>query len=205
MYDVNGFNNNYDELKTYYPIFYLDIFEMNELLKTYGSLLDDLVNAIDLTINNNFVLTADEPTITKFERFLMLKINRNKSLDSRKRLILALLSNYGKLSASKIKEIIFTLCGANSDIVFEDSLLKIDIHRENILSINFSDIFEILSRKIPAHLGFIAKGKEEIDSSLFLLNSFTRIKHEEISVNDEVFNNIFIGNSVNQFKQEEIL
>jgi hypothetical protein len=34
--------NNYARLITYYPVWYRDVFEMVEILKTEGRLLDDL-------------------------------------------------------------------------------------------------------------------------------------------------------------------
>ena len=64
------FNNNYDELITYYPQFYRDVLEMRAILEAHGATLDVLQDGIERTYLNNFIDYADEQTIANFERFI---------------------------------------------------------------------------------------------------------------------------------------
>ena len=41
------YQNNYEELITYYPLFYREIYEMKEILKAQGKLADDLEACIE--------------------------------------------------------------------------------------------------------------------------------------------------------------
>ena len=70
MYYENGFDSCYEELITFYPIFYKEIFEMNEILKIYGNLADIIQKNIDIMLSDNYIQTADESAITRLEKFL---------------------------------------------------------------------------------------------------------------------------------------
>jgi hypothetical protein len=158
VYYSNGFPNSYEELKTFYPIFYLDVFEMDELLRAYGKIADGIAASIELVINNNFIMDADEQTITRLERFLFVEIDRTKTLDERKRIVLSLFVGFGKISASKIKEMVDALTDSDSVVDFK----VIDEHGNNAVTITvlltsasnlgLADVHKVLSRKIPAHL-----------------------------------------------------
>lgn len=73
------FENNFEELITYYPRFYRDVYEMVEILKAHGSIADGLEADIERTYLNSFIDYADEETITKLERFLMIGLNKSRS------------------------------------------------------------------------------------------------------------------------------
>ena len=47
--------SNYEELITYYPRFYRDVFEMVEILKAYGRIADNLENNIEQIFFNSFI------------------------------------------------------------------------------------------------------------------------------------------------------
>ena len=63
------YQNSYEELITYYPRFYRNVFEMVEILKAYGRIADDLENNIEQIFFNSFIDYADERIIEKFEVF----------------------------------------------------------------------------------------------------------------------------------------
>lgn len=65
------FKNNYEELLTYYPRYYREIFEMVEILKAHGKIADALEENIERVFLNNFILTADEKTIQIWEQDIL--------------------------------------------------------------------------------------------------------------------------------------
>lgn len=156
------FKNNYDELIRFYPRYYREVYEMVEILKANGAILDELEDNIETTFLNNFIDYADEATIQKLERFLHIALNRQRTLSDRRRLVKAFFAGFGKISASMLKALIGSYTNAEVDIKFEPS----DEEGNNTLYINFergkeehiymSDIIMLLSRKLPAHINWRA-------------------------------------------------
>ena len=59
------YTSNYEELITYYPRFYRDVFEMVEILKAHGRIADGMEDNIEQAYLNGFIDYADEATIAK--------------------------------------------------------------------------------------------------------------------------------------------
>lgn len=155
---MNLFNKNfksgYEELLTYYPDFYKNVYEMNAILKAQGQLVDNLESGIEQVFFNCFIDTADKNVIACYERMIGIASEDLKSLEERRSLVKSHLVGTGKISASLIKEMIRIYTGADSECRFENSILKIDIDRGDKNYINFGDIEKLLSTKLPAHIKF---------------------------------------------------
>lgn len=158
MYYENGFESCYDELMKFYPVFYKDIFEMNEILKAYGSLTDAVQKNIEVMLEDNYIQTADEPTIARLENFLYINTDKTKSLDERRKLVLSFFVGFGKISASKIKSIIKNFTNSEADVQFRKSdekgnnYLYVTCDRGTEDNLKVYDIADVLVRKIPAHV-----------------------------------------------------
>lgn len=156
------FANNFDELITYYPRFYRDVFEMVEILKAHGRVADVLEDNIEQTYLNSFVDYADEETIEKLERFLSIGLNKSRTLEERRRLVKSYFVGFGKVSASMIAEMIQSYTGASVDIWFEpfddagNNMLYINFQRGDEPTLYMSDINLLLSKKMPAHIQYQA-------------------------------------------------
>lgn len=149
----SSFKCSYDELVTYYPLFYREVREMDELLKAQGRLADDLANSIEQIFSDCFIDTADKTVIAQFEK--MIGINSSgKSLEERRGLVKSHLVGTGKISASLIKEMIKAYTGAGSECSFKNSRLSVSIERGIKDTISFESIAGLLSAKLPAHIAF---------------------------------------------------
>ena len=154
------YQNNYDELITYYPRFYRNVFEMVEILKAQGRILDGIEQNIEQTYLNGFIDYADEATISKLESFLKIGQNKNRTLEERRRLVKSYFVGSGKISASKIYQMIAVY--TDSPVIcklepFDDegnNRLYIEIQSNEEETICTKDIFALLSKKIPANLVF---------------------------------------------------
>ena len=152
--------NNYDELITYYPRFYRDIFEMAEILKAHGRIADGIEENIEQTYRNGFLDYANEATISKLENFLKIGQNKNRTLEERRRLVKSYFVGAGKMSASAIFQIIAVY--TDSPVICEfkpfddkgNNRLYIEIQNSEEKTVCTKDIFAILSKRIPAHLLF---------------------------------------------------
>ncbi len=158
MYYENGFDSCYEELITFYPIFYKEIFEMNEILKIYGNLADIIQKNIDIMLSDNYIQTADESAITRLEKFLYINTDKTKSLDERRRFVLSFFIGFGRISATKIKAIIKNYTNADVDVKFKrfdekgNNCLYVTCDRGMENNLKMYDISEILTKKIPTHI-----------------------------------------------------
>lgn len=110
------FANNYEELITYYPIFYQQVYEMQEILKVQGKLADGVERGIERAFLNNFIDYADSETIGNLETFLKLDHNKIKDLEMRRRIIKAHFVGNGKMSATLIKSMLQVYTEAEVDV-----------------------------------------------------------------------------------------
>ncbi len=152
--------NNYEELITYYPRFYRNVFEMVEILKAHGRILDDIERNIEQTYLNGFIDYADEATISKLENFLKIGQSKNRTLEERRKLVKSYFVGSGKISASKIYQMIAVYTDSPVTCKLEpfddegNNRLYIEIQSNEEETICTRDIFALLSKKIPANLVF---------------------------------------------------
>ncbi len=162
--------SNYEELITYYPRFYRDVFEMVEILKAHGRIADSMEENIEQTYLNGFIDYADEVTIAKLERFLGIGLNRNLTLEERRRLVKSYFVGFGKISATLIKQMIGAYSNAPVDCRFEpfdeekNNALYVRIYQDD----HIDEIITMLSRKIPAHINFVMVNSRKKDTNVYI-------------------------------------
>lgn len=156
------YENSYEELITYYPRFYRDVFEMVEILKAQGEIADGIEDNIERTYLNCFLDYADEATISKLERFLDIGLNRSRTLEERRRLVKSFFVGFGKVSAFMLEEMIHSYTGADVKSRFEpcddegNNMLYLNFERGDEPTLYMGDINLLLSKKIPAHIAWQA-------------------------------------------------
>lgn len=160
FYDKD-FENNYEEFITYYPGYYQQVYEMNEILKAQGRLADRLENCIEQIYRNNFIDYADAETIGRLESFLHLEYNKIKDMEVRRKTIKAHLIGSKVSKASEIAAIIKDCTGYDANIRFEpfdgegNNRLVIKCSGPEKEAFNLDDIWRILRERIPAHIQFL--------------------------------------------------
>ena len=126
---------------------------MTEILKVFGRAADNLISGIDSVINNNFIMTADSETVNKIEEIVGIEADESISLNERRKRCLSYFTGFGKMSATKIKEIISAYTGADSKVEFsDDGIITITAERGDTLQLRLNDILSILEKRMPAHL-----------------------------------------------------
>lgn len=163
MLNNEFFTTSYARLLTYYPVWYREVLEMDEILKTEGKLLDDADASLMLVLNNNYIDSANLSTIETLESFIGIPSNPSRTLEERRRLIKAYFVGFGKVSASMLKEMISSYTGAGSEIKFEpvdssgNNCLYIYIDRGDEPTLYITEIDTLLRKKLPAHIMLEAK------------------------------------------------
>lgn len=141
--------SNFEELITYYPRYYRDVFEMVAILKAFGQVTETLEDHIEQTYLNNFIMQADEYTVGIWERILQITGTAELSLYQRKCAIIARLNSGAHVGEPEIREIISN---------YTDNAVSVDFARGIITVIIDGYVFgeeillDTLLRRIPAHL-----------------------------------------------------
>lgn len=148
------YKSNYEELITYYPRYYRDVFEMVEILKAFGRVADGLEEDIEQAYLNNFILTADAETIKVWEGILDITYTGKLTLDQRKRVVIARIMGYGHIGEPEIRGIIANYTERAVAVDFARGIISIVIEGEIFDELN---LWNTLLRRIPAHLALDVK------------------------------------------------
>lgn len=155
------YKSNYEELITYYPRYYRDVYEMVEILKAFGRISDGLEAEIEQAYLNNFILTADAETVKIWEKVLGITYKEKLTLDQRKSVVIGRISGYGHIGEPEIRGIIANYTENAVAVDFARGVITIVIDGEIF---DENNLLETLLRRIPAHL--------ELDMSVRIERTF---------------------------------
>ncbi len=147
----------YDELVTFYPDFYRDVREMQAILRAEGAIADGLVQAIDIIIDNNFILTAHADLIERMEQFFEITPFTD-NLEERRQTLLSYFIGFGHVSATMIKALIKAFTQEDSSVSFnmkdanDNYILQIEIKKKHGVNPNWENVYNLLDKRIPAHI-----------------------------------------------------
>ena len=141
----NGFPSAYEELKTFYPVFYRDVFEMDAIWRAAGGGLDEIEDGVDAVVNNNFVSLMDTDTLAQMETFLGIPLNQKRTLEARRKLVALYFIGGNHIGSQEIKDIVFGYTGASSSV---ECTLPEDLEKEveGILSAAQAQIVAIINK-----------------------------------------------------------
>lgn len=148
----NAYPSTYEEIKTWYPVWYRDVLEMDALWRVWGGQLDEIQAGISQAIDNNFIDYADAATLTKLETFFGIMYDSPRSLVDRRNLLKALLLGANHIGQKEIKEIISVFTDGQIDVQLIGGMIRITVTRDFGDNFNLYDCHYILDNKMPAHL-----------------------------------------------------
>ena len=195
MYYSNAFPSTYEELISYYPTFYRDVLEMRAILEAEGRLLDSQIESFNTVIDNCFIDTADEETITRLEKFLHITPNTD-DLNGRRQTIKLYFTGFGKMSASKLKDFLFPFTQTESTITFkpadeaQNNLLKIVIPRGNTERFSALEVMKLLALRLPTHIWYGVDIQYEDDTHYYLGFSTVMLNESTVASQQEDFSAI---------------
>ncbi len=177
------FNNQqrsgYEEIASYSPRYYINIKEMDAVFRLAGWSVDLMAQDMEDMVAFQFLKYMDEEALTRYEAFLGIRKDPNKTAEERKAYINALLMSSGKLSADKLKAIIKQFVDCECSIELSGVELYINMVFKDNPSTYMGDIRNLVKGKVPAHLKIIYRGSEGLDIIVKLINIVTakRICH----------------------------
>ena len=143
------YENNFKEFCAAMPLFYLDVYEMREILKTEGRLLDGVCSSLETVVADNFVFTADAATLKLWEAALGITYEKPLPLEQRRSVVMGRISGNGHIGEPEIREIIGQYTDIRPKVAFAKGIISIVIYEEVFDEANLLDT---LLRRIPAHL-----------------------------------------------------
>lgn len=143
------FKNCYEELLSYYPRYYRDVFEMMEILKAFGRVADGLEDAIEQAYLNYFIQEADLKTIKIWEDILGISYTEDLTLEQRKSVIIGRISGYGHIGEPEIRGVIANYTKKPVTVDFVSGVIVIVIDGAVFDETN---LLNTLLQRIPAHL-----------------------------------------------------
>ncbi len=151
LYD-NAPPSTYEEIKTWYPVWYRDVFEMDALWRVWGGQLDAIQSGIIQAVDNNFIDYADAETLAKLEEFFHITYDGPRSLTDRRNMIKALLLGQGHVGQKEIKELISVFTNGKIDLELIGGMIRVTVTRDFGDNFNLYDCHFILDNRIPTHL-----------------------------------------------------
>lgn len=147
-----------EKLIKMYPEFLRDIKEFTVIQEAIADTFVETAEAVKIIINDSNLTTASESIIEFFEKLIGIKRSSLRTLEERRRLVLAYYNIFGKVSATKLKNAIGYYTQEDVAVSFntkdEDGnyILKINCERGNMNALFLEDIELLLKKIIPAHL-----------------------------------------------------
>ncbi len=178
------------DLISYLPEFERNYRELQELLKVQEPEIQGLDDLSEVITDNQFLVSANETGIKKFEAMLKVKPLDDDSLENRIFRMLSLWNNAIPYTEEVLREKLETLCGPGGytlEILPDNYTVKVRVAL--ISKKNYKMVGELLEEVVPANM--------VIDLSLLYnqhetLKEFTHMKlasYTHIQLRDEVLNN----------------
>jgi hypothetical protein len=194
--------NKYEEIKTWYPVWYSEIFEMDALWQVFGKQMDDIQTGIISAVNNNFNFVdsknkiddfedeeidnqyPDIKTIPKLEAFLGISYDTQRTLSERRNTVKAFFSGFGHLGEKKIIDMLSGYCtGGEINVNFFDGTIHVIFFQS--ISIRFYECFLTLLRRLPAHLTLELTDSKSCDCELTIfVASYGSVSYESETIID---------------------
>lgn len=177
----NNQRSGYEEIKSYYPVWYGEIKEMDAIFRLAGSQLDEVAGQMDDIIINRFISIMDEPSLDANLKYLELEYS-GKSVEEKRSALMAAWNGSGKISGNIIKRAVKTFLGQDvkTEISFSDRL-TIYIYKNKVDDVVQKQLMRYLSTRIPAHIAINYRYSTRINSNGNLYVAPYRMDYVKIS------------------------
>lgn len=160
--------SNLEQIETWYPVWYKEVFEMVALWEVWGWQLDEIQAGIIRAVDNNFIDYMDGQHLTKFENWLEIFYDTPQSLAERRRVLKAMLLGQWHIGREEIKAIVEAFTDNEVTVLFiVPGVVRINIAGD-LSGFNFENCSMVLNKRIPAHLAIVLNFIEEFNSKAFI-------------------------------------
>lgn len=161
-YFNNFVQTGYEEMRDWTPRYYQGIREADANMRFAGSTNDLMAESIEKFCRNLFAKTMDEEALSRMEKYFYVEQNGSLDIGERRRLLAIVMAGSGKISTTKIAELIRTYTGAESSFTFLHRLY-ICIHLgENDRVGSVETLKKALGAQMPAHIAYMINYRTEL-------------------------------------------
>lgn len=138
------------ELDSYLPKYWRDIREMEANNTFAGYTLDRMAADMEKTVKDRFFDSCSEAMLERYEAFLHIQPSPGVGLKDRRSMVKMKWNGGGRMTGSRIKEIVKDCCGVDCEVTFGSSRLVIEIPSD---AVNADMLREVINHyTIPAHI-----------------------------------------------------
>lgn len=168
------FNNmqrsGYEEIVSAVPGFLPEIKEMDAVFHFAGWTLDMMAGDLEKIILMQFITNMNGEPLERLEDFLKLRADRSMSVEERKIIAAAAFNNYGKMSKSRICEIVKSFVECDCDVVLKNSRLIIKMVFKDDPVQYMGSIRKLLRQSVPAHIEILYNGMMDFNIIFMWIN-----------------------------------
>lgn len=137
----------------YLPEFIQEYREIKELVNSEQVELDELWIEHTNTLNNSFVMDADEAGVTRYEKMLGIVKKPSESLDDRKFNIIVQINEQLPYTMTALNKKLENLCGVGGYVItLSSAIYTISIKVALTAKNNFYAVQEMMKRVLPCNL-----------------------------------------------------
>lgn len=130
-----------------------EVIEIRAFAAAEEPLLEALWRSVYQSIDNNFVLTADEEGVRHYEMMLNLKVPASDSLETRRLRILARMQEQAPYTWIVLNRILTSLLGAGNFVLTRDVAAKLlSVRLELTIRRQYDILAETLERIVPVNM-----------------------------------------------------
>lgn len=148
----NAWPSKYEEIKTWYPVWYREVLEMDAIWRAFGRQLDAVQAGIIQSVDNNFIDYADAQAISKLEAFLGVTYDGPRTLTERRNVVKAFILGNGHIGQKEIKELVSVFTNGDIQVALVGGKIEVTVTRDFGDRFNLYDCHLVLDPRIPAHL-----------------------------------------------------
>lgn len=137
----------------YLPPILLEIKELKAIAGVENPILESLWRMIDATLNNQFIITADEEGISRYEKMLGLQVSDSDTLETRIFRVLARYQEQAPYTYRTLRLILDSLLGVGNYTMERNVAEKwLTVKIELIVKRQFEAVEETLERMVPQNM-----------------------------------------------------
>lgn len=141
------------EIIEYLPEYIQEYQEIKQIMSTEQTELNDLWDEFEITMDNQFVVDANEQGVERYEKILNITKKPGQTLEERKFVILVKMNEQLPYTMNALKKKLENLCGEDGySIVLQNGIYKITIKVELTAKNNLDAVKEMLDRVIPCNM-----------------------------------------------------
>ena len=171
----NWEETGYEEIAGFSPTFYRQIREMDANFKFAGWTADLMKTKLEEFVDNQFAASMDEATLTRIEQWLYLHANTEYDLETRRRMLGAVLTGTGKMGRQKIIDIVKNYTGVIPTMSFDHELtIEADITDASTAGVNgmIKELIpQLLERLAITNIQPVYKGFDSYDDMIAAMNN----------------------------------